>query len=210
MENEAGPQAPFPLGASQKAQAAEMLARAFIEDPIYTALFPDEVERRQALQRLFGGVLGYSLAYGQVHTTPALEGAAGWLSPGNTTVTSWRMLRHGRGLVLSMMRLNSQARRDFLASLEYMEKIHKRQVPGPHWYLWVLGVEPRCQGQGIGGWLLEPVLVQADRDGLPCYLETETEGGVRFYQRRGFEVVSDGVVPDLEVRIWTMLRAPRR
>jgi ribosomal protein S18 acetylase RimI-like enzyme len=77
-------------------------------------------------------------------------------------------------------------------------------VPGRHWYLWVLGAEPRCQGQGIGGRLLEPVLGQADRDGLPCYLENETERNVAFYQRHGSEVVSDGVVPDLEVRIWTM------
>jgi ribosomal protein S18 acetylase RimI-like enzyme len=197
------------LEPKKKTRASEMLARAFARDPIYTTLFPDDFERAQALQRLFRGVLGYSFVYGQAHTTPALEGVAGWLSPGNTTVTSWRMLRHGLGLALSMMRLKPQVRREFMASLAYMDEIHKRQVAGPHWYLWVLGVEPRCQGQGIGGRLLQPVLAQADRDGLPCYLETETQGGVDFYQRHGFEVLSDEVMPDLELRIWTMLREPQ-
>ena len=80
---------PLRLAASQKGRAAQMLARAFLVDPAYTALFPDPAEREQALQRLFGAVVGYSLVYGLVHTTLAVEGAACWLSPGNTEVTLW-------------------------------------------------------------------------------------------------------------------------
>ncbi|MFC2038014.1 GNAT family N-acetyltransferase [Chloroflexota bacterium] len=187
-----------------------MLARAFWEDPIYTALFTDEVEREQALQRLFGAVVGYCLMYGLVHTTPAVEGAACWLTPGNTTVTFWRMLRAGLGLPRAMAQFNPQARQGFQAVLAYTDEIHKREAPGPHWHLWALGVEPGCQGQGIGSRLIRPVLAQADRDGVPCYLETETDKNVAFYQKRGFNIVSDGVVPGQEVRIWTMLREARR
>jgi GNAT superfamily N-acetyltransferase len=201
---------PIRLVASQKAQAAQMLAGAFLDDPIYTALLPDKVERERALQRLFGAVIGYSLVYGLVHTTPAVEGAACWLSPGNTEGTFWRMVRTGLGLQRAVARFNPQARREFLAALAYMDEIHKREAPRPHWYLWALGVEPGCQGQGIGGWLIQPVLTQADKDGVPCYLETQTERNVVFYQKRGFEVVSDGVVPGQGVRIWTMLRKAHR
>jgi ribosomal protein S18 acetylase RimI-like enzyme len=197
---------PIRLVASQKAQAAQVLARAFLVDPAYAALFPDSVERERALQRLFGAVVGYSLVYGLVHTTPAGEGAACWLSPGNTKVTLWRMLRTGLGLQRAVAGFNPQARREFLAVLAYMDEVHKREAPGPHWYLWALGVEPGCQGQGIGGRLIQPVLTQADKEGVPCYLETQTERNVAFYQRRGFEVVSDGVVPGQGIRIWTMLR----
>jgi ribosomal protein S18 acetylase RimI-like enzyme len=197
---------PIRLVASQKAQAGKMLARAFLTDPAYTALFPDSAERERALQRLFGAVVGYSLVYGLVHTTPAVEGAACWLSPGNTEVTLWRMLRTGLGLQRAVAAFNPQARQEFMAALAYMDEIHKREVPGPHWYLWALGVEPGCQGQGIGSRLIRPVLSQADQDGLPCYLETQTERNVAFYQKRGFQVVSDGVVPGQEVRIWAMLR----
>lgn len=53
-----------------------------------------------------------------------------------------------------------------------------------------------------------PVLARADREGMPCYLETETEGNVAFYRKRGFQVVSAGLVPGQSLRIWTMLRAP--
>jgi ribosomal protein S18 acetylase RimI-like enzyme len=91
-----------------------------------------------------------------------------------------------------------------------MDELHKRKVPGPHWYLWALGVEPARQGQGIGSRLIAPVLAQADREGLPCYLETETAGNVAFYQKQGFYVVSDDLVPGQSLRIWTMLREPAR
>jgi hypothetical protein len=47
-------------------------------------------------------------------------------------------------------------------------------------------------------------LIDPDKESF--YLETQTERNVAFYQKRGFEVVSDGVVPDHEVRIWAMLR----
>jgi GNAT superfamily N-acetyltransferase len=138
-----------------------------------------------------------------------LEGAACWLSPGNTEITLWRIVRTGLGLQRAVARFNPQARQGFLAALAYMDEIHKREVPGPHWYLWALGVEPTCQGQGIGGWLIQPVLTRADQEGVPCYLETETESNVTFYQKRGLQVVSDGLAPGQTLRIWAMLREPR-
>jgi ribosomal protein S18 acetylase RimI-like enzyme len=197
---------PISLVASQKAQAAHVLGRAFLVDPAYTALFPDEGERMLALPRLFGAVVGYSLVYGLVHTTPEVEGVACWLSPGNTEVTLWRNLRTGLGLFRAVGGFNAEARREFMAVMGHLDEIHKRLAPEPHWYLWALGVEPGSQGQGIGSRLIQPVLNRADVDGVPCYLETQTEGNVGFYQKRGFEVVSDGVVPDQGIRIWTMLR----
>jgi ribosomal protein S18 acetylase RimI-like enzyme len=200
----------IPLLASQKAQAARVLGRAFLVDPAYTALFPDDLERAQALPRLFGAVVGYSLVYGLVHTTAEVKGAACWLSPGNTEVTLWRVLRTGLGLYRAVGGFNAQARREFLAVLDHLDEIHKRIAPGSHWYLWALGVEPGSQGQGIGSRLIQPVLDRADFDGVPCYLETQTERNVSFYQKRGFEVVSDGVVPDQGIRIWTMLRESHR
>ena len=69
-----------------------------------------------------------------------------------------------------------------------------------------MGVSPVCQGQGIGGSLIQPVLKQADEEGLPCYLETDTPGAVRFYQKHGFEIVRTGEQP---LKFWTMKREPQ-
>jgi ribosomal protein S18 acetylase RimI-like enzyme len=112
------------------------------------------------------------------------------------------------GLGRAVARFDPQARRDFLAALAYMDEIHRRGVPGPHWYLWALGVEPNCQGRGIGSRLILPVLTRADQDEVPCYLETESERNVAFYERRGSKVVSDGYPPGLQIRMWTMWRDP--
>jgi ribosomal protein S18 acetylase RimI-like enzyme len=79
----------------------------------------------------------------------------------------------------------------------------------PHWYLMALGVDPPYQGQGIGGRLLQPALVRADEERIPCYLETQTERNVGFYQQRGFNVVSEGEVPGYSLRIWVMVREPQ-
>jgi ribosomal protein S18 acetylase RimI-like enzyme len=187
-----------------------MMARSFMTYPVYEILFPDAVEREQGLARLFDAVIGYSLVYGRVHTTPAVEGAACWLSPGNARITFWRMLRTGLGLQRAVARLKSKPRREFLEGMAYMDEIHKAAVPGPHWYLWALGVEPGCQGQGIGSRLLQPVLARADSDGLSCYLETHAERNVAFYQRWGFGVLNDDLMPGRGGRMWTMLREPHR
>ena len=73
---------------------------------------------------------------------------------------------------------------------------------------WGLGVEPSEQGKGIGGVLMQPILMRAGAEGLPCYLETENERNVPFYERHGFEVVSDGEVPKRGLRVWAMVRNP--
>jgi ribosomal protein S18 acetylase RimI-like enzyme len=88
----------------------------------------------------------------------------------------------------------------------HMEHEHARFAPGPHWYLFVLAVEPACQRQGIGGALLQPVLASADATGTPCYLETHIDHNVRFYQRHGFEVMSAAPVRDGDMTIYAMLR----
>jgi len=62
----------------------------------------------------------------------------------------------------------------------------------------MLGVSPDCQGQGIGGMLLQSMLARADRTNMPCYLETTTTAAVRFYQRHGFEVVHQDMFADRE------------
>ncbi len=96
-----------------------------------------------------------------------------------------------------------------MASLNYQEPLHKRDVPSRHWYLPTLGVDPLSQGRGVGGALLQPVLARADAEGLFCYLETEKEINVTFYRRHGFEVVVEDDFPNGGIHFWTMRRHPQ-
>lgn len=201
------------LIASQKSQVAEVLARAFQDDPLYQHIFPDSYERSRSLNRLFGAVIVYALRYGQAQTTTMLEGAACWLSPGNTRVTFWRMLRTGLGFQRAVARMQVDVRRQLLGALTHSDEIHRRLMNGPHldshWYLWALGVAPDSQGTGIGGRLIKPVLDQSDREGDPCYLETTNERNIPFYQTWGFEKRNEELLLGVGVKVWSMIREPQ-
>lgn len=199
---------PVPLAPCQREQAVAVLTRAFQDDPMYRYLFPNFEERRRSMERMWDGVLHYSLVYGQVYTTPVLAGVACWLSPGNTRVTTWRMVRTGFGLQRAVIRLNREARRRVLGLITYTNQIHRRVMTRPHYYLWALGVEPGRQRQGVGSQLLRPVLARADETGVGCYLETETEQNVTFYQKHGFKIAFQGEVAEAGLPLWTMVREP--
>lgn len=192
------------LESAQRGQAAKLLARAFHRDPMYVQVLPDEGKRAEALPWLFDRVVYYSLLYGQVHTTPALEGVACWLPPGQTEITMGRLVRSG--LYATPLRMGLAAYRRFDVYLRYAEQLHERYAPEAHWYLWAIGVDLSSQGRGIGSRLLEPVVARASADGAACYLDTGTERNVHFYEKHGFQVVYEGQVPKQGVQVWAMLR----
>jgi predicted N-acetyltransferase YhbS len=94
--------------------------------------------------------------------------------------------------------------------IDHLNVWHPQYAPEPHWYLAMLGVDPRWQRQGLGEALMRPVFELADRDSTPCYLEAPTLDNVRYYERRGFRVVAEGAIPESDVRIWMMRREPTR
>lgn len=140
------------LTEQQLARAIPMLGRAFHNDPLSIYIYPDEAERKRRLPLMFEIALRYSLRYGEVTTTPDITGAACWLPPENTTVTIKRLL--GIGALGISLKMGVTGMQRMSHAEDYMKEIHHRCLVGPHWYLWVLGVEPASQGQGLGGRLL--------------------------------------------------------
>jgi hypothetical protein len=50
------------------------------------------------------------------------------------------------------------------------------------------------------------MFARIDREGLPCYLETENEKNLPMYQRYGFRVLEESQLPGTETASWAMLR----
>ncbi len=75
-------------------------------------------------------------------------------------------------------------------AMEQWSRVHLElgalRPPEPHWYLAVLGVDPRCQGRGAGGMLLEELSRLSARRPAPFYLESDREASIRFYLAHGF------------------------
>jgi len=90
-----------------------------------------------------------------------------------------------------------------------LNAIEARHPHERHYYLPVIGIRPEWQGRGFGSALLRPILERCDREVTPAYLETANPANLGLYERHGFAVrerldLRDGL------RVWTMLRIPRR
>ena len=68
----------------------------------------------------------------------------------------------------------------------------------PHWPLGPFAVRANAQARGIGSHLLEAFLELVDKCEGMAYLETDTAGNVRFYERFGFERVGRDEVLGVE------------
>lgn len=199
-----------PLQSSEFAIASEYLSAAFSQDPLISYFLPEDAAAKQkALKHLSRAFLNCAQPYGHIYTTANdPKGVAIWLPPEAIKVTVsqlWRAVTSG--LLISPLYMRWTRIKDFISLVNTEVKLHEQLCPEPHWYLGMLGVSPNCQGQGIGGKLLQPMLEKADLTQMPCYLETTTTAAVRFYQRHGFEVVHKGTYAGLEY--WAMKRLPK-
>jgi len=197
------------LAEGQVEEAGEMLGRAFHDNPMSLYILPDEGDRTRHLGWMFGTSTRYGCLFGEVYTTTGrIDGAAVWLTPESPPMS--RETAGRAGMAELPQKMGPEAFQRLMVMKSHFDELRRRDAPEPHWYLWVLGVDPPRQGQGVGGALLQPVLARADADGLPCYLETDKPINVPFYQRHGFEVVVVDDLPGGGFHYWTMKRAPRR
>lgn len=192
------------LSTDQLAAAGKAAGRAYVDDPGWAHIIPSETQRARDLPWLMDIALRYGQRFGDVFVsgTPA-TGAAVWLPPGATTLTPDRLDQVG--FLAAPARLGTEAFARFERFVAHLVARHTSLVPEPHWYLMMLGVEPQAQGRGTGHLLMQPLLDRADREGLPCYLETARERNLSFGTRHGFEVVGEADLKGVP-RTWLMKR----
>jgi GNAT superfamily N-acetyltransferase len=199
------------------ADLAALFARAFQDDPITAWVVPDAARRPAFLRALFAANLRSARRSGRVdrHTddpggaeSASAAGAAIWLAPGRFPLTRARTLLSGH--LLLPLRLDLIGWHRLARVNRYALMLHHRTAPGPHWYLHGLGVEPSRQRQGVGDALLAAGTERADRDRLPCYLETAVESTLPLYERHAFRAEIRGRVPPNGPPVWAMLRPAKR
>lgn len=175
------------LNKAQIKPAAEMLARAFQDDPLYTYFFPNLIERKNKLHVFLEGSLRYGIVYGEVYATSSnLEGVAFWL-PFEKDFTIWRMIRSG--FLSLLLGSGKKVISRMMSFSDYASPIHKNHTPFRHWYLTYIGVKSMFQGRGYASALIKPMLTRIDQEYLSCFLETQNEKNVHIYQHFGFKVV---------------------
>jgi ribosomal protein S18 acetylase RimI-like enzyme len=188
------------------ASATAMLTRAFDDDPVMQWVFPDQAMRRSRMPRMFDATLRATswrvdgtevvVADGQV------QGCAIWLPPGRWLPPATQRLAMLPRMVWILRSRMGVANMTYAA----LARQHPHQ---PHWYLSGIGTDPDVQGTGVGSTLMRSGLATCDAARMPAYLESSKEGNVGFYERFGFTVTSELVIPDGGPKLWLMWRNPQ-
>ncbi len=194
-----------PLQADQARQATRLLSEAFRDNPgsiaILSGITPEK--REEKLRTLYSGVVDACIAYGVANAVICdgdLTGISLAYSPGSYPLSFLAWLRSGIGAAFIGPRYTWRC-------AKFDSHIRKKHITVRHWYLYVLGVAPPFQGRGFAGKLLRNLSEHADREGMPCYLETDKPENVSLYQSFGYEILDEERIKAVNnVRLWYMMR----
>jgi GNAT superfamily N-acetyltransferase len=179
------------LRSAEVPEAAAVLARAFWEYPETLHLLGTGRRRRAVLPRFLASDCRDAIAGGGARAardaSGRIVGLALWLPPGSYPVPVRRQVRQLVELLPSLP-WTAPILPELVRSQRTMRPAHPREA---HFYLRVLGVDPRVQGTGVGSGLMKQTLAEADRLGVGCYLTTAVEVNVAWYARFGFEVLEE-------------------
>lgn len=193
----------IPLDPDHLEQAAMVLARAFVTNPLHRAVFkgdgPKQLKQNHAsftitISRLSGD---FSAALDGREIVGVMRSIR---SPGcrptfkqRAKMTPFLMLFLGP----TCLRLG-----------EWLSTWAKHDPDEPHRHLGPLGVLPERQGEGIGNRLMQTFIQHLDTGGEAGYLETDRLENIRFYEKFGFAVREE--VPVFGLPTWLMWRPARK
>jgi ribosomal protein S18 acetylase RimI-like enzyme len=195
------------------AEAAAVLSRAFVADPLILAISPEPKEpeeRGRRLTGLFATAIRAHRAAGQPVFGVFEDGrvVAGAVVEGTTHPAAASTVFNGLMTLPTMVK--SVGWDGTWRAIKLVDILARNHPPKPHLYLNILGVEPAFQGRHCGVVILDHLyeLVMARSDLAGVYLETATESNVAYYTRNGYEVI--GEFNPLGVRMWRMFQPRRR
>jgi ribosomal protein S18 acetylase RimI-like enzyme len=173
---------PHPVTNDAELQAVvAVITLAFANDPMARWAFPDPETYLRVMPQVVRAFGGNGVAHGATHLTTGGRAAAMWLPPGV----------HPDGdamMALTAEHVPADRQEDMGRVFAQMDSHHPSE---PCWYLPTIGVDPSCQGRGLGSALLQYAIERIDRDGAVAYLESSNARNIPLYQRYGFEIMGE-------------------
>jgi GNAT superfamily N-acetyltransferase len=157
-------------------RCVDTLVDAFADDPVARWLFPQSNQYLEHFPKLVNAFAEVAVSRGTAWEIDGFSGTAVWLAPGSEPDEVALAEAVGEGVPVDRQP----------GVFELLGRMAEAHPQGAHWYLPLIGVEPRRQGLGYGSALLAEVARICDRDGLPAYLEATSPGNVALYRRHGF------------------------
>ncbi|MEU6378619.1 GNAT family N-acetyltransferase [Streptomyces sp. NPDC046909] len=188
-------------GQGDRELVVRVLSAAFQDDPVSGWIFPGVEYRRETQPLLMAAFADIVLAEGRIDLTEDGSACALWLPmPDEVHDDGGEGFRQVRAAVDP-----ENERVEILGRLT--AEIHP--AGRAHEYLWMIGVTPGNQGQGLGAALIGSVTDRCDREGLPAYLEASSPRSRALYERLGFEQTGPALTLPDGPKMWPMWRDPR-
>ena len=185
-------------------RCAATLVAAFDDDPFVNWWVRQGADRSEGMAAAFRDlVLVPFVPLGETYMTTDASGVIVWRPPPGKHVT---LPQEWREMMPAVRRQSGRRVRRFEFMVRRLEEAHPDT---PHWFLFVIGVHPSRQGQGIGSALIRHMTQRLDRDGMPSYLQSSKERNVPVYGRHGFQVLEKMRIGSNGPYIWRMWREPK-
>jgi ribosomal protein S18 acetylase RimI-like enzyme len=190
------------LDASEFDEALDVLARGMRDNPLHIAAFGEDPELRlrrfRTLMSAAFSVKDFSHTLVARREDGAIVGVCGMMPPGDCVPDFGQRLR----LLPILLHIGPRAAG---RAMRWMGVWEKHDPEECHWHLGPLAIDAYAQGRGVGSRLMQVFCAQMDAAREDAYLETDKPENVRFYERFGFEVVSEQNV--LGVPNWFLQRS---
>jgi ribosomal protein S18 acetylase RimI-like enzyme len=188
-------------------EASVVMADAFLDDPGWCAVGPDDPARRHRyIRRVCHGILNVVARRGgnnwHVERDGKTVGVTATLDPGQWPPPQISSLAaQAIGPVLGGPRV-------MLRSLGADNAMHRGHPDDLHFFVWMLTVAPTAQRSGVGRALLSKALERAQEFGVPTHLDTAKPANLPYYRSFGFECVGETQLPR-GAPLWFMFRDMR-
>ncbi len=193
----------YRLGKEDIDKSTDSMAKAFYDYPMFQHILADKLNHEN-IKTFLKFLITYSILYAEAYAySKQNEGIILFTDSKNYKFNLIRSIRSG---ILPLMKIGSDAGKRFNEFDRFTSETHKRLMKDNHQYIILLGVDPDKQGQGYGKKLMLPVLKLAEEKGQDCYLETHGERNVSFYNKLGFKVLSEDVLPGSDIIQYAMVK----
>jgi hypothetical protein len=186
-------------------RATQVIAQAFVNDPLFAYILPLRRTRIRTLQKSFR-------AYGTINIQnrrgfgvgEPLVGIAFWLEPEIPDVSIYV-----KSTVLFIpLRLTLYPIGYFWVKgiIKQTDLLHQKYARKPHYYLDNIAVLPGEQGKSISSRLIRPFLDKADENKLSVYTDTVTWKNVSLYEHFGCKCMEECAVKNTGITMGSLIR----
>ena len=157
----------YEVGKREVPRAAGILADAFRDDPLWTAVCEGEPDVPRRLRAVFEIAVRHGLTYGRVLApSENLEGIVAWVPGEYVDMTVWQMIRSGS--LLAALRIGRIAAKRMGPAFKPVTEYRRMHLAERRFlYLLVFGVPLKHRGKGFGRELIGAPIEASERTGLP-------------------------------------------